>query len=96
MNDMEVAMAMVKKSISVTDQQNDWIKAQIETGHYGNESEIVRELIRERQMREQETSAQIKAIRAKLIEGEKSGFTDQSADEILAEIKSELRANGDL
>lgn len=89
-------MAMVKKSISVTDQQNDWIKAQIETGHYGNESEIVRELIRERQMREQETPAQIKAIRAKLIESEKIGFTDQSDDEILAEIKSELRANGDL
>ena len=42
-------MPMVKKSISVTDQQDSWIKAQIKTGHYGNESEVVRELIRERQ-----------------------------------------------
>lgn len=32
-------MAIVKKSISVTDQQNNWIRAQIESGHYGNESE---------------------------------------------------------
>ena len=75
-------MGMVKKSISVTEQQDSWIKAQIKTGHFGNESEIIRELIRERQLREQETPAQIEAIRAALIEGEQSGFTDRSVDEI--------------
>ena len=75
-------MGMVKKSISVTEQQDSWIKAQIRTGHFGNESEIIRELIRERQMREQETPAQIEAIRAALIEGEQSGFTDRSVVEI--------------
>jgi len=89
-------MAIVKKSISVTEQQNDWIKAQIETGHYGNESEVVRDLIRERQLREQDTAAEIKAIRAKLLEAEASGFTKQSAEEILAEIKAELRQDGEL
>ena len=89
-------MAIVKKSISVTDQQNDWIKAQIETGHYGNESEVVRDLIRERQLREQDTPAEIKAIRAKLLEAENSGFAKQSAEEILAEIKAELRRDGEL
>ncbi len=75
-------MVMVKKSISVTDQQNNWIKAQIKTGHFGNESEVVRELIRERQIREQESAAEIKAVRAALIAGEKSGFTTSSVDEI--------------
>ena len=75
-------MPMVKKSISVTDQQNSWIKAQIKTGHYGNESEVVRELIRERQLRDQETPAEIEAIRAALVEGEESGFSDRSVDEI--------------
>ena len=87
-------MAIVKKSISVTDQQNDWIRAQIEAGHYGNESEVVRALIRERQLREQDTPAAIEAIRAKLLEAEGSGFTKQSAEEILAEIKAELRKAG--
>ncbi len=87
-------MAMVKKSITVTDQQDSWIKAQIETGHYGNESEIVRELIRERQLREQETSREIEAIRTKLIKAEKSGFTDQSPAEILKEIKSGFGRDG--
>lgn len=89
-------MAIVKKSISVTEQQNNWIKAQIETGHFGNESEVVRDLIRERQMREQDSPTEIKAIRAKLIEAEKSGFSNQSAEEILLEIKAELRRDGDL
>jgi len=75
-------MGMVKKSISVTEQQNSWIKAQIKTGHFGNESEIIRELIRERQIREQESSAEIEAIRAALIEGEQGGFSDRGVDKI--------------
>lgn len=87
-------MAMVKKSITVTDQQDSWIKAQIEMGHYGNESEVVRELIRERQLREQESSREIEAIRAKLIQAEESGFTDQSPAEILQEIKNGLGRDG--
>ena len=85
-------MAMVKKSISVTEQQNAWIKAQIESGHFGNESEVVRELIRERQIREQETPEEIAAIRAALTEGEKSGFSDRSVDEIWEEARQRLKA----
>lgn len=85
-------MAMVKKSISVTDKQDRWIKAQIESGHYGNESEVVRELIRERQLRELEAPAEIAAIRAALIEGEKSGFTDRTVDEIWEEARQNHRA----
>jgi antitoxin ParD1/3/4 len=82
---------MVKKSISVTDQQDSWIKAQIKSGHYGNESEVVRELIRERQLRDQETPAEIEAIRAALIEGEESGFSDRSVDEIWEDARQRHR-----
>lgn len=85
-------MPMVKKSISVTDQQDSWIKAQIKTGHYGNESEVVRELIRERQLRDQETPAEIEAIRAALIEGEESGFSDRSVDEIWEDARQRHKA----
>ncbi len=85
-------MAMVKKSISITNQQDGWIKAQIETGYYGNESEVIRELIRERQIREQEASAEIEAIRAALIEGERSGFSDRSVDEIWKEARQRHRS----
>ncbi|MBL4583356.1 MAG: type II toxin-antitoxin system ParD family antitoxin [Pseudomonadales bacterium] len=83
-------MAMVKKSITVTDQQNGWIKAQIQTGHFGNESEVVRKLIRERQLREQQAASEIESIRAKLIHAEQSGFTDQTPEETLREIKAGL------
>lgn len=85
-------MSMVKKSISVTDRQDAWIKAQIQSGNYGNESEVVRELIRERQLREQESTAEIETIRAALIEGERSGFSDRTVDEIWDEARQRHRA----
>ena len=62
-------MGTVRKTITLTDQQDDWIKAQIDAGHYTNDSEYIRDLIR----REQERSAEIDVIRAALIEGEASG-----------------------
>lgn len=89
-------MSMVKKSISVTDQQDRWIKAQVETGHYGNESEVVRELIRERQIREMETPKEIEALRAALIEGEKSGISDLTPDEIMQAVIERKRKDGTL
>ena len=87
-------MAMVKKSITVTDQQNSWIRTQIESGHFGNESEVVRELIRERQYREQSAVSDIEMIRAELIKAEQGGFTEQSPKEILREIKNGLGRDG--
>lgn len=89
-------MGMVKKSISVTHQQDGWIKAQIESGHFGNESEVVRELIRERQLREQETVGEIAAIRAALVEGEQSGISDLTPDEIMRAVIERKRNNGTL
>ena len=62
-------MATVRKTITLTDKQDGWIKAQIEAGHYTNDSEYIRDLIR----REQERSVEIEAIRAALIAGETSG-----------------------
>ncbi len=85
-------MTMIKKSISVTDQQDRWIKAQLQSGHYGNESEVLRELIRERQIQEQESAGEIDAIRAALVEGEQSGFSDSSIEEIWEEARARYQA----
>ncbi len=87
-------MAMVKKSISVTDQQSDWIAGQVATGHYGNESEVIRELIRERQIRASETDAEIAAIRTRLIAAEQRTSSTVSREALLAEIKEEMRRDG--
>lgn len=62
-------MSTVRKTITLTDQQDGWIKAQIKAGHYTNDSEVVRDLIR----REQERAAQLESLRAALLEGELSG-----------------------
>ena len=62
-------MATVRKTITLTDKQDDWIKAQIAAGDYTNDSEYIRDLIR----REQERTAEVEAIRQALIEGENSG-----------------------
>ncbi len=62
-------MGTVRKTITLTDKQDGWIKAQIDAGNYTNDSEYIRDLIR----REQERSAALESIRAALIEGEASG-----------------------
>jgi antitoxin ParD1/3/4 len=62
-------MGTTRKTITVTDQQDKWIKLQIAAGQFTNDSEYVRDLIR----RDQASQADIEAIRAALIEGEESG-----------------------
>jgi antitoxin ParD1/3/4 len=80
-------MGLVKKTVNITDQQDGWIKTQIKSGLYGNESEVIRELIRERQVQAQETRGEIEAIRAALIDGEQSGLNNQTLNEIWAEAR---------
>ena len=62
-------MAVVRKTITLTEQQDAWIAAQIAAGSYTNDSEAIRDLIR----REQERSAGLESVRQALIEGEQSG-----------------------
>jgi len=59
----------VHKTITLTDQQDLWIKAQIDAGNFADDSEYIRDLIR----REQERSAELDAIREALVAGEESG-----------------------
>ena len=62
-------MKTISKTITLTDKQDDWIRAQIDAGNYTDDSDYIRDLIR----REQERSAEIAAIRVALIKGENSG-----------------------
>lgn len=82
-------MAMVKKSITVTDRQDEWIQAQMAKGQYASDSEIFRELIRERQARESE-GLELQVIRAALIEAEKgldaNGYSESTVDEIMQQV----------
>lgn len=59
-------MSAVRKTITVTPQQDNYIKAQVAAGHYTNDSEYFRDLIRRDQ------DSEIAAIRALLVEAEQS------------------------
>ena len=77
---------MVRQSISFTEPNDDWLKAQMSNKEYSSKSELVNDLIR--QARKQQ--AQIDWIRAKLEKSEGSGFTDDTKDQILKQSKSLL------
>lgn len=62
-------MATVRKTITLTKQQDDWIADQIAAGSYTNDSEAIRDLIR----REQARNFELETIRHALTEGEQSG-----------------------
>ena len=77
---------MARQSISFTKPNDEWLKAQVENNEYSSKSELVNDLIR--QARNQQ--AQIEWIRAKLERSERSGFTDETKDQILKQSKSLL------
>lgn len=81
-------MTMIKKSITLTEQQDRWLKDQITGGDYGNESEVLRDLIRQRMNRETE----VQAIRQALILGEQSGPSDQTVNAIWEEAQRRHKA----
>lgn len=75
---------MARQSISFTQPNDEWLKAQVDNQEYSSKSELINDLIR--QARRQQI--QIDWIRAKLDRSEKSGFTENSREEILNQSKS--------
>ena len=71
-------MSMTRKTITITSQMDDWVKAQILSGKYGNDSEYIRDLIRRDQYN-------LESLQALLIEGERSGESDRGVEEIWGE-----------
>lgn len=83
---------IVRKTISLTGKQDDWVKAQIAAGDYTNESEYVRDLIRRDQERGEGLLKLKQAIRA----GLGSGVSDKTVPRIMEEVEARLRADGKL
>ena len=74
---------MQRKTITVTEQQDSWIKDQVASGQYGNDSEYLRDLIRQ----DQAYKDKVEAIRTALIEGEESGVSKRKLPDILRAVK---------
>ncbi|UII27417.1 type II toxin-antitoxin system ParD family antitoxin [Fulvivirga maritima] len=84
---------MARQSITFTEPNDKWLKAQIESKEYTSKSELVNDLIRKARAEEEK---KLDWLRKKLIEAEQSGFTKMNRDEILALSKDELHQNGEL
>lgn len=83
-------MAMVKKSITLTETQNEWLQTQISKGLYASDSEVLRELIRQKQEQDAD-NLRVQAIRAALLEGERSGKASRTPAQIKQEVLSRTK-----
>lgn len=72
-------MSVVRKTITLTGQQHDWVKMRIGSGEFTNDSEYFRDLIR----RDQERSMALLQLRAALEEGEQSGISARHPQDII-------------
>jgi len=81
-------MATVRKTITLTDQQDEWIKSQISNGDYTNDSEYLRDLIR----RDQDKFLILKTA---VEQGLASGVSNRTMDEIWAEAERHYKATNE-
>ncbi|MCF6219797.1 MAG: type II toxin-antitoxin system ParD family antitoxin [Robiginitomaculum sp.] len=81
-------MGTTRKTITVTDQQNAWIKSRIASGDYTNDSEFLRDLLR----KDQERTEKIANMQRLVTEGFESGISELSVDEIWEQARAPIKA----
>ncbi|MDQ3260843.1 MAG: type II toxin-antitoxin system ParD family antitoxin [Pseudomonadota bacterium] len=81
-------MRTVRKTITLTDKQDEWVKAQIEGGDYTNDSEYFRALIR----RDQEQGAKLLALKAAIHDGLTGAVSPRTVGEIWDEAERRSQA----
>lgn len=79
---------MATMNISLPDKMKQWVEEQVATGRYANASDLMRDVIRERQ----ERSAAIARLQAEIDKGRASGISDKSVDEVFAEARKKAIA----
>lgn len=79
---------MARQSISLTEPNDKWLKNQVDSKEYSSKSELINDLIR--QARNQQK--QVDWITMRLEKAEKSGFTSDSREQILAASKKPLNS----
>ena len=85
-------MTMMRKTITIPAAMEDWVKAQISSGRYGNDSEYFRDLIR----RDQERRSAESQLRVLIEEGLASGVSDKTPEDIRRAVTERLREDGKL
>ena len=78
---------MPRISISITDTHDEWLKAQVASGQYRSESEVISDLIRERQQRD----SGVEAIRLAMAEDEKCSPGTPTPENVRTAVQGRLR-----
>lgn len=81
-------MGTTRKTITLTDKQDQWIKSRIAAGEYTNDSEYIRDLVR----RDQEQNARFSALKAAIQEGLDSGISDKTLRDVWEEAEARHKA----
>ena len=85
-------MGTVRKTISLTQSQDDWVKSKVASGLFASESEVHRALVKDIQTREEK----LNWLKQEVEKGMNSPMIDQTPQEIIAELKTELRTKREL
>jgi antitoxin ParD1/3/4 len=85
-------MATIRKTITFTDQQDKWIKAQITAGEFTNDSEYLRHLVRQDQSKNHKFST----LKTAITKGLESGISDSTVPDIMKEVEGRMKADGRL
>ncbi|MEI6729546.1 MAG: type II toxin-antitoxin system ParD family antitoxin [bacterium] len=80
--------------VSLTPKLNDFVQELLDTGLYGNVSEIIREALREKYQSQTEAQSQKliklqKAIQVGLDQAEKSEFSNENIKDYLSKLKED-------
>ena len=79
--------------VSLTPELKELVRRKLESGFYGDASEVIREALRLLAARDELDRLKLERLRAALIAGESSGLVeDFSMDELMAELDEEARA----
>ena len=77
-------MSTVRKTITLTDQQDSWVKAQINAGFYTNDSEYIRDLIRrDKERAEAEAFGRLKAELSHAFAAPEDSYQPPTAAEVI-------------
>jgi antitoxin ParD1/3/4 len=85
-------MATVRKTITFTDQQDKWIKAQITAGEFTNDSEYLRHLVRE----DQSKNTKFASLKMAIEKGIESGISERTIPDIMKKVEDRMKADGRL
>lgn len=85
-------MTMTRKTITIPAAMDEWVKAQVESGRYGNDSEYFRDLIR----RDQDKRQAEQELRSLIQEGLESGISESNVHDIMKRVEARLKPDGSL